>query len=139
MFNRATLSERSYDVTELASELQTALNAARWFGDGLYTCTYNDSKHTITISRPAPGSRSFYIPNETLLHKPAFQAQTNPMTVGSVLYPVDWQNLQSANGKVGLGKGSSVGLDILAFYALIARSLYTQQETGAIARFAKPP
>ena len=133
VFNRATLSERSYDVTELASELQTRLNQATWFGDDLYTCTYNESKQTITISRPVgDGSRSFFVPDETLLSNPAVQAQTNPMTVGSVPYVVDWMNLQSANGKFGLGKGSSVGLDILAFYPLIAGSLYTQQETGAV-------
>ena len=48
VFNRAVLPERSYDVTELASELQAALNNASWLGDGLYTCVYNDSKQAIT-------------------------------------------------------------------------------------------
>jgi len=106
VFNRATLSERSYDVTELASELQTRLNQATWFGDDLYTCTYNESKQTITISRPVgDGSRSFFVPDETLLSNPAVQAQTNPMTVGSVVYVVDWRNLQSAHGLFGIGMG----------------------------------
>ena len=133
VFNRATLPERSYDVTELASELQTALNAASWFGDGLYTCVYNQSRQTITISRPDDGSRSFFIPNETLLNDSSFQAQmTNTMTAGSVPYIVDWRNLQNSHGMFGLGRRTSVGLDFSQFMTLLTGPLFTTQETGAV-------
>ena len=63
---------------------------------------------------------------------PAFQAQTNPSTVGSVAYSIDWNNPQSAFDLFGLGKGSSKTLDLSALLQLLAGPLYTTQETGAI-------
>ena len=57
---------------------------------------------------------------------------TNPMTVGSVPYTVDWRNLQSSHGMFGLGKRSSVGLDFAQFMTLLAGPLFTTQETGAV-------
>ena len=59
VFNRAALPERAYEATELASALQTALNAAAWSGDNLYTCTFDETRQTIKIARPSDGSRSF--------------------------------------------------------------------------------
>ena len=79
VFNRAVLQDRSYEATELASSLQTASNAASWFGDDLYTCQYNESRQNIEISRPADGSRTFFIPSNDLMENPAFQAQTVPL------------------------------------------------------------
>ena len=40
VFDRCELPEQGYDAEELAGALQTAMNAATWFGDGLYACTY---------------------------------------------------------------------------------------------------
>ena len=132
VFNRCALPEQGYDAEELAGALQTAINAATWFGDGLYTCAYTPERQTILISRPNDGVRTFYVPTDTLMAMPAFQAQTNLRTVGSVAYSVDWNNLQSAFDLFGLGKGSSKTLDLSALLQLLAGPLYITQETGAI-------
>ena len=94
VFNRCELPEQGYDAEELAGALQTAINAATWFGDGLYTCTYKPERQTILISRPNDGARTLYVPTDTLMAMPAFQAQTNPRTAGSVAYDIDWDNPQ---------------------------------------------
>ena len=59
VFNRAALPERAYEATELASALQTALNAASWFGDNLYTCTFTEARQMITIARPQTEAARF--------------------------------------------------------------------------------
>ena len=59
VFNRVALPERFYVAEELASELQTSINNASWFGDQQYSCTYDQNKQTITISRPEDNERSF--------------------------------------------------------------------------------
>ena len=133
VFNRAALPERSYVAEELASALQTAINNASWFGDNQYTCTYDIDTQTITVSRPPDGARSFFIPSNTLMQNQAFQAQTNPMTSGSVAYFIDWNNPQSALGLFGLDNGTSANLDLSALLQLLALpGLYTSQSTGAI-------
>ena len=132
VFNRAALPERAYAATDLASALQTALDAASWFGDNLYTCTFDETHQTITIARPSDGSRSFFVPSNDLMGQLAFQAQTTPMTVGSVPYTVNWSNLESAHDLLGLGRGTSANLDLPALLQLLTGSLYTSQETGAV-------
>ena len=84
VFNRVALPERLYVAEELANVLQTSINNASWFGDHQYSCTYNQDKQTIMSLRPADNGRSFFIPSNTRLAQPAFQAQTNPTTSGSV-------------------------------------------------------
>ena len=59
VFNRASLPEQNYDTESLATALQTAMNAASWFGGDLYTVAYNQSKNTMNISIPDDGVRSF--------------------------------------------------------------------------------
>ena len=44
VFNRASLPEQNYDTESLATTLQTAINAASWFGGSIYTVAYNQSK-----------------------------------------------------------------------------------------------
>ena len=66
------------------------------------------------------------------MEQPAFQAQTTPMTVGSVPYVINWSNLESAHDLLGLGRGTSANLDLPALLQLLAGSLYTSQETGAV-------
>ena len=132
VFNRAVLQERAYEATELAPSLQTALNAASWFGDDLYTCQYNETRQHIEISRPVDGSRTFFIPSNDLMENPAFQAQTIPLTAGSVPYTVNWSNLQSAHDLLGLGKGTTSNLDMPALLQLLASQLYSVQATGAV-------
>ena len=90
--NRCELPERGDDAEELATALQTAMNAATWFGDGLYTCTSKPDRDTIPITRPGDGARTFFVPTGTLMAMPALQAQTNPRAVGSVAYDIDWNN-----------------------------------------------
>ena len=65
VLNRAILPERTYDAEELASALQTAMNAAAWLGTQ-YTCTYNVERQTITIKRPE-NDQSFFIINDDVL------------------------------------------------------------------------
>ena len=133
VFNRAALPERAYVAEELAGALQTAINNASWFGDNQYSCTFNEETQTITVSRPFDGERSFFIPSNTLLSQPAFQAQTNPMTVGSEAYTIVWRDPQSALGLFGLDHGTSANLDLSALLQLLAQpGLYTSQVTGAI-------
>ena len=117
---------------KLAGAVPTAINAATWFGDGLYTCTYKPERQTILVSRPNDGARTFYVPTDTLMAMPAFQARTNPRTVGSVAYSIDWNNPHSAFDLFGLGKGTSKTLDMSALLQLLAGPLYRTQETGAV-------
>ena len=64
---------------------------------------------------------------------PAFQAQTNPMTAGSVAYTIDWSDPQSALGLLGLDRGTSANLDLPALLQLLAQPVMnTSQATGAI-------
>ena len=133
VFNRAALPERAYVAEELASALQTAINNASWFGDQQYSCTYNADTQTITVLRPDDGERTFFIPSNDLMANPAFQAQTNPMTAGSVAYTIDWSSPQSALGLFGLDRGTSANLDLSALLQLLAQpGLNTSQATGAI-------
>ena len=133
VFNRASLPEQNYDAESLASALQTAVNSASWFGGDLYTIAYNQSKNTLNISIPDDGVRSFFIPDDSLLALPQFQAQTNPRTAGFVEYTPDWSNPQSCLGLLGLGRRSSAGTSFSEFMALLASSrMYITQDTGAI-------
>ena len=85
---------------------------------------YRDQKITNAV---------FFIPSNTLLSQPAFQAQTNPMTVGSVPYTINWSDPQSAMGLFGLDVGTSANLDLSALLQLLGQEgLNTSQETGAI-------
>ena len=95
-------------------------------------CTYTETRHTITIARLADGSRSSFLPSNHLMEQPSFQAQTTPITVGSVPYTVNWSNLQSAHALLGLGKGTSANLDLSARLQLLAGSMYTSPETGSV-------
>ena len=119
VFNHCELPQQGYDAEELAGALQTAMNAATWFGDGLYACTYKPERQTILISRPNDGARTFYVPTDTFIAVQAFQVQTNPRTVGSVAYNIDWNNPQSAFDLFGLGKGTSKTLDLSALLQLL--------------------
>ena len=133
VFNRASLPERGYDAESLATALQTAINGASWFGDGLYTVAYNEESQTATISRPDDGSRSFFVPSDSLLALPAFQAQTNPRTAGYTPYTVNWSDPQSALGLFGLGKSSSASLQLSSFMQLLSGThLNFTQTTGAL-------
>ena len=64
---------------------------------------------------------------------PAFQAQTDPMTAGSVAYTIDWSDPPSALGLLGLDRGTSANLDLPALLQLLAQPVVnTSQATGAI-------
>ena len=133
VFNYATLPEQNFDAETLATALQTAINAASWFGGDLYTVTYNESKNTFTIAIPSDGSRFFFIPDDSLMALPQFQAQTNPRTAGYVPWTPNWSNLQSCMGLLGLGKRSSAGKSYDDFLAMLATpQLLISQETGSI-------
>ena len=74
-----------------------------------------------------------FIPSNTLLPQPAFQAQTNPMTSGSVPFTINWDDPHSAMGLLGLDVGTSADLELSALLQLLGRDgLNTSQETGAI-------
>ena len=88
---------------------------------------------TITVLRSYDGERSFFIPSNDLMANPSFQAQTNPMTAGSVAYTIDWSDPQSALGLLGLDRGTSANLDLPALLQLLAQPVMnTSQATGAI-------
>ena len=73
----------------------------------------------------------FFIPDDSLLALPAFQAQAAPRTAGFASYTMDWQRPQSCLGIVGLGKASSAGTRLPAFLTLLAGAhLNLSQETG---------
>ena len=134
VFNRAELPARHYVADELASELQTALNNASWFGtSAAYTAVYSDQTQSITVSRPSGDQRSFVIPNNGLLANPAFQALTNPRTGAYNAYTVNWNDPESVLGLFGLDKGSSAGMDLSALTQLMANTdLLSSQSTGRI-------
>ena len=133
VFNRAALPERNYDAETLKEALSSAINGASWFQDNQYSVTYNETKNTFTISRPGDGSRSFFVPDDSLLALPAFQAQADPRTVGFASYTMDWRQPQSCLGIMGLGKASSAGTSLSSFLALLASTdLNITQETGSI-------
>ena len=67
------------------------------------------------------------------MSQPAFQAQTNRMTVGYVPYTVDWNDPQAALGLLGLDHGTSANLDLPALLQLLAQPVTnTPPATGAI-------
>ena len=134
VFNYATLPEQKYDAESLAGALQLAINNASWFGGGNhYTVTYNESRNTFLISIPSDGSRSFFVPDDSLMELPQFQAQVNPRTAGYAAWTPNWSNLQSCMGLFGLGKRSSEGTSYAAFEALLAAPhLPLLRETGSI-------
>ena len=126
-FNRAQLPERGYVADELSDALESAMNLASIFGGG-YTCVYNESKQTITISSSNP----FFVVNDDLLNDPGLPAQVQPITAGSAAYALDFSNLESAHQLLGLGRGSSVNASFTELMTLLANNLGTTQETGAI-------
>ena len=133
LFNRTTLPEQNYDAETLATALQNAMNNVTWFGSSLYTVTYNETKNTFTISIPNDNARSFFVPDDSLMELPQFQAQTNPRTAGYTPWYPDWSQLQSCLGLIGLGKRSSAGKSYAEFEAILAGAhLFTTQQTGSI-------
>ena len=126
-FNRAQLPERGYVADELSDALESAMNLASIFGGG-YTCVYNESKQTITISSANP----FFVVNDDLLNDPGLPAQVQPITAGSAAYALDFSNLESAHQLLGLGRGSSVNASFTELMTLLATNLPTAFETGAI-------
>ena len=75
----------------------------------------------------------FFVPSDSLLALPAFQAQTNPRTAGFAAYTVDWSNPQSALGLCGLGKSTSATLGMSGFLQLLAgTNLNFVQTSGAL-------
>ena len=133
VFNYTVIPEQNYDAESLAAALESALNAASWFGGNLYTVAYNESKNTFTIAIPSDGSRSFFVPDDSLLEMPQFQAQTNPRTAGYAAWTPDWSNLQSAMGLFGLGRRSSEGTTYAIFESMLGfPHLFITRETGSI-------
>ena len=133
IFNYATLPEQNFDAESLATALQLAMNNASWFGGNQYTVTYTESKNTFMISIPSDGSRSFFIPDDSLMALPQFQAQVNPRTVGFASWTPNFSNLQSCMGLLGLGNRSSEGTSYAEFEALLAAPhMPITRETGSI-------
>jgi hypothetical protein len=133
VLNRAVLPSRTFIAEELSDTLQDALNTASVFGDQAYTCTFNDNRSTITISRPSDGSRSFLIVDDDLMKNVAFRDQADPKTVGFNPYTLDWNDSQTAFQLFGLGQGSSANTSMAALLQLLAAgALVTSQETGCI-------
>ena len=90
-------------------------------------------KNIFTTSIPTDDSRSFFIPDDSLLQLPQFQAQTNPRTVGFSPWTPDWSNMQSCLGLIGLGKRSSAGTSYDDFISMLATGhLLVNQDTGSI-------
>ena len=74
----------------------------------------------------------FFIPDDSLLELPQFQAQTNPRTAGFAEWTPNWSNMQSCLGLLGLGKRSSAGKSYDDFITMLSTSqLLIRQETGS--------
>ena len=132
ILNRAALQERSYDAEELSAGLQQAMNDVSWFGSSPYTCTYDVSTQSIVISKSVDAN-SFFMANDGLLLTPGIRAYVLPRTALFAEWDIDYDNLESAMGLVGLGKGSSVNKSLVEFVtAYIGADLNYSMRTGAI-------
>ena len=75
----------------------------------------------------------FFIPDDSLLELPQFQAQTNPRTAGFAEWTPNWSNMQSCLGLLGLGKRSSAGKSYDEFITMLSSpQLLIVQETGSV-------
>ena len=133
VFNTASLPNANYDAESLATALQTNMNLTSWFGNSPYTVTYNQSKNAFDVAIPFDNVHSSFIPDDSLMQLPAFQAQTNPRTAGYASWTPNWDNLSSCHGLLGLGKRSSAGKSLSEFLTLLAApQLNSLQQTGSI-------
>ena len=59
VLNRATLSPGNYQPAELATEIQTKMNAVSFFGPNAYTVSYSTNLQNMTITVGFPGDASY--------------------------------------------------------------------------------
>ena len=117
--NRATLTPGNYTPTELATEIQTKMNAVSFFGPSAYTVSYSTSLQNMTISVGFPGDATytqyhgFQIVSSKILADPTFQAYGNTKLIynaNGIAYPsssptaysADLNDPQSADGLLSL-------------------------------------
>ena len=113
------MAEGSYTPSELATEIQTKMNAVSFFGPNAYTVSYSTSLQTMTISVGFPGDpvyttyHGFQILSSKILKDSGFRAygeqrqlyNNNGVAFPSSLptaYDVDWSDVQDASGLLSL-------------------------------------
>ena len=126
VLNRATLAEGSYTPSELATEIQTKMNAVSFFGPSAYTVSYSTSLQTMTVSVGFPGDpvytqyHGFQILSSKILSSNTFRAygevrqlyNSNGVAYPSsapTAYDVDWSDVQDASGLLSLDHDKTRG------------------------------
>ena len=120
VLNRAgPLVEGSYTPSELATEIQTKMNAVSFFGPSAYTVTYSTSLQTMTISLGFPGDpiypnyHGFQVLSTKILKDLSFRTYGEPRQMfnnngnafpssSPTAYDMNWNDLQDASGLLSL-------------------------------------
>ena len=143
VLNRCTLTQRSFAPTELATEIQTQMNAVSFFGPTAYTVTYSTLVSSMYVSLGFPGDPTYTLYHgfqllSTKVSKDAtfrtyaqsrqlYNTNATPFPNSApTAFAVDWGNLEDASGLLGVDTGPSGGA-ATAMNTLITNSATSYQ------------
>jgi hypothetical protein len=153
VLNRATLTPGAYQPTELATEIQTRMNAVSFFG-AAYTVSYSSSLQTMSITLAFTGDATyatyhgFQVLSTKILDDQTFRVYGEVRQLyndngvafpgsGPTAYDVDWSDVQDASGLLSLDADKTQGAAVSALMTQIANngtahSWPKAQATGAV-------